>query len=124
MTSYHSNLLAPQIFGKTFNVPNVLYETRYSNQDDFGILVCCGENKNEETLNDVYELKGPTFEFIKFPSMLDARSDSKTAVINSDILVVSGFNYPGKRLYSVKHFQKKTKSWIHKTELSDKRKYF
>ena len=124
MISEHSNLLNSTNDRKLFNVPNVLYENRYCNQDDFYILVCGGYTKNEEILKDVYELKGANLECTKFPSMLEARYYCKTAVINSDILVVGGFNYTGKRLYSVKNFQKKIKSWIHKTELSDKRKYF
>ena len=59
--------------GKLFHVPNVLYENRYCNQDDFSILVCGGYTKNGPTVNDVYELKGPNFECSKFPSMLEAR---------------------------------------------------
>ena len=76
------------------NVPNALYENRYCDQDEFSIVVCGGETDKSRgciSLNDVYELKGPNFECSKFPSMLDARYGCKTAVINSDILVVGGY---------------------------------
>ena len=54
-----------------FNVPTVLYENRYCDQDGFSILICGGENGNREAVNDVYQLKWPSFEFIKFPFMLE-----------------------------------------------------
>ena len=127
MTSYHSNLLAPQIFGKTFNVPNVLYETRYSNQDDFIILICGGCTKHRgtsSTFNDIYALKGPNFECSKFPCMLKGRRRCKITVISSDIIAVGGCNNANRRLFSVARFQNNKKTWFHKTELTDKREYF
>ena len=42
---------------KLFHIPNILYENRYCNQDDFSTLVCGGLNQNEETLNEVYDLR-------------------------------------------------------------------
>ena len=54
-----------------FHVPKVLYENRYCNQDGFSILICGGENENEEALNDFYELEGLNFEPMNFPSMLE-----------------------------------------------------
>ena len=48
-----------------FNLPTVLYENRYSSQDNFSIFVCGGSNENNEALNDVYELKRPNCEHIK-----------------------------------------------------------
>ena len=92
MSSNKSKLLASTKDRKLLNVPNELYENRYCNQDDFSILVCGGRNRMNETSNDVYELKGPNFECSKFPSMLEARFSCKTAVINSDVLVVGGYN--------------------------------
>ena len=73
-------------------VPSVLYENRYCNQKDFSIIVCGGQNKNSEVVDDVYELRGPNFESFKLPSLLEGRRDCKTAVINSDIFVVGGWN--------------------------------
>ena len=77
---------------KLFNVTNVLYENRYCNQDDFSILVCGGYTQNGRTFNGVYKLKPPNLEFSEFPSMLKSRYDCKTAVVNSDIIVVGGYS--------------------------------
>ena len=74
-----------------FHVPTVLYENRYCNQDGFSILICGGRNENKEALNDVYELKGPMLELIKFPSMLEPRIECETTAIGSDILAVGGY---------------------------------
>ena len=60
MASHHLNLLTSTKNGKSFNVPNVLYENRYCNQDDFSMLVCVGYTNNGgtyEIFNEVYELK-------------------------------------------------------------------
>ena len=76
MTVGHPSSLVSGKDEKLFHVPNVLYENRYCNQDDFSILVCGGNTSNsgiKTFLNDVYELKGPNFECSKFPSMLEAR---------------------------------------------------
>ena len=43
-----------------FHIPNVHYENRYCNQDDFSFLICRGTNVNSNDFNasnDVYELK-------------------------------------------------------------------
>ena len=124
MSSKQTNISISKDSVKPFNVPNVLYENRYCNQDDFSILVCGGNNENDTTLNDVYELKGPNFECSKFPSMLEARYDCKTAVINSDIVVIGGYNEADNNMYSVEILGNNTKSWFHKTELTDKRENF
>ena len=54
-----------------FHVQTVLYEYRYCNQGGFSILICGGENENEEALNDFYELEGLNFEPMNIPSMLE-----------------------------------------------------
>ena len=51
------------------NVPQVLYENRYCNQDGFSILACGGTDKNKKRLNQVLEVKIPSFEVTEFPSM-------------------------------------------------------
>ena len=96
----------------SYHVPAVLYENRYCNQDDFTVLVCGGRKHNKKMLNDVYELKGPNFECSKFASMLEVRYDCKTAVINSDILFVGGYNDNRGSLYSVELFDNSKKSWL------------
>ena len=61
-----------------FQIPNVHYENRHCNQDDFSILICGGENDYEsEVSNDVYELKG---QGRKLSSMLEGRYYCKTAI--------------------------------------------
>ena len=105
-----------------FHVPNVLYENRYCNQDDFSILICGGKTTNTGdgiVLNDVYELKLPYFNCSKFLSMLKGRCYCKTAVFNSDILVVSCY----KSSYYVEVFKNNRKCWCYKTVLFDKRDY-
>ena len=107
------------------HVPTVLYENRYCDQDDFSILICGGENENREALNDVYELKGPDFVPMKFPSMLEPRSLCETAVISSDIFVVGGsLSNNVKVTYSVEIWSEKSKTWCYKTQLPDKRRSF
>ena len=52
-------------YGKLIHVPNVLYQNRYCNQDDFSIFVCGGTTEIGGDLTasrDVYELKGANFE--------------------------------------------------------------
>ena len=48
------------------NVPKVLYENRYCNQEGFSILACGGLDKNKKCLNQVSEVKFPSFEFTEF----------------------------------------------------------
>ena len=107
-----AKMLVSQFNKNLTDVPSVLYENRYCDQDEFSIVVCGRESRGYMSLNDVYEMKGPNFECSKFPSMLDARYDCKTAVINSDILVVGGYavtNYSG--FNSVEIYKNNQKSW-------------
>ena len=53
-----------------FQVPKVLYENRYCNQEGFSILICGGKDKNGKNTNEVLELKIPSFKENKFPSMV------------------------------------------------------
>ena len=101
-----------------FHVPTVLYKNRYCDQGGFSILVCGGVKENREALNDVYELKWPMLELIKFPSMLEQRIECNTAVINSDILVAGGYTTDGKVLSSVEMFSNENKTWCYKTKIS------
>ena len=124
MTSYHPSLLTSKTDGTVIHLSKVLYENRYCSLDEFSVLVYGGYTENNEALNDVYELKGPNFECSKFPSMLEARYYCETAVINSDIVVVGGYNNDDKNLFSVELFKRNQNKWFHKTELSDKKEYF
>ena len=124
MTSSTFSVLISEKPGEPFNVQNVLYENRYCNQDDFRILVCGVYSRNGTNLNEVYELKGPNLECTEFPSMLEARFACKTAVVNSDIFVVGGFNNANTKLYSAELYENNKKSWSYKAELPDKRTGF
>ena len=101
MSSKQTNLSISKDNGQSFNVPKVLYENRYCNLVDFSILIWGGRTQEKGVLNNIYELKVPNFECTKFTSMLEARYFCKTAVINSDILAIGGYNKAGERLYSV-----------------------
>ena len=100
------------------HVPNVLYKNRYCTQDDFNILICGGisyESVDLPVSNDVYQLKGQHFEASKLPNMLEAHYYCKTAVINSDILVVGGYR-ADTSVYSVEVFKNNRKSLFYKTD--------
>ena len=110
----HRNMLLSKVDVKLFHEPNLLYDNRYCNQDVFSILVCGANTVNsryQKASNDVYKLDGRTFECRKYPSMLQARYNCKTAIINSDIIVVGGneiTNGNTKYLYSVEIFKNKS----------------
>ena len=75
----------------------VLHENRYCNQDDFSILVCGGKNKSEKRINSiavdtVYKLDGPELDCKKYTCMPKELYFCKTAVINSDLLVLGGYS--------------------------------
>ena len=121
MTHFQPKLLISEHDENMFNVLNVLYENRYCNQDDFSILVCGGRTLDRGALNDVYELKGPTFKSSKFPSMLEARESCRTAVINSNYFVVGGFNESLRSMHSIEHINSNTNSWVYRTKFPGKR---
>lgn len=133
MTSEHASSLLSKNDGTLFTIPEVLYGNMYCNQDDFSILILRGRTTNsrtqywktlnKEALNDVYEIKGQHLE-CNVQRFLKARYDCKTAVINSDILVVGGYNTAERILYSVEIVQNNRKSWCYKTKLSDTRNEF
>ena len=65
---------------KSFDFPpKVLYENRYCNQDDFSILVCGGIDQNNNLVNNVFKLQGPSFECEKYTNMPEAIYNCKTA---------------------------------------------
>lgn len=118
------SLLSSKTGEHVFNVQEVLYQTKYCNQDEFSIFVCGGRTQNENTLNDVYELKESNFECSKFSTMLEARYECKTAVVNSYIVVVGGYKNAHKNSCSVELLKSNKNHWIYKTELPDKGEYF
>ena len=124
MVSINLSLVMEKADEKPFNVSKVLYESRYCNQDDFNILVCGGKHEKKGYSNDVYQLKIPKFKFSKFSNVSVARYNCKIVGVNSDFVVVGGYNTAGTRLYSIILFKTNEKSWFYKTELPDKRNGF
>ena len=61
MVSKRSNILSSTKERNVFNVPKVLYENRYYNQEDFSIFVCVGINQIKDTLNECLLAKMTTF---------------------------------------------------------------
>ena len=100
------------------NVPKVLYENRYCNQEVFSILACGGLDKNKKPLNQVLEVKIPSFEVIEFPSMEKCHHVLRLATINFEILgIVDNYTEYEKldsSYTSVEVYSEKTKTWKHK----------
>ena len=72
--------------------PSVLYENRYCGQDEFNIVVCGGKTKEWET-REVFKLEGPHFKTsVELSPMISRNFDGSTAVIGSDVYVLSGYN--------------------------------
>ena len=98
--------------------PKVLYENRYCNQDDFSILVCGGMNKNKIVVDTVYKLYGPEYKFEKCTSMPKELYKCKTAIVNSDLLVLGGKKRNERINKSVIRFCNKIKTWSSIGQLS------
>ena len=48
--------------------PNILYENRYCNQDDFSILICGGKNENNTVVNSIFQMYGPQLKMTNYMS--------------------------------------------------------
>ena len=94
MKSYPSKSLDSSEDEDVFIVPDVLYENRYCNQNEFSIFDC-GENTknkgNTKSLNS--EFNGSKFQWSKISDMCETTYKCKTAVINSNnIALISMYN--------------------------------
>ena len=100
------------------NVPQVLYENRYCKQEGFSILACGGIDKNRNKMNQVLEVKVPSFKVVEFPFMEKRRYRTNLATISSNIfsIVDSRTEYEklGSSCTSVEVYSEETKSWKHK----------
>ena len=98
-------------------VPKVLYENRYCDQEEFSILVCGGIDKSFKRMNQVLQIKVPSFEVTEFPSMENYHDMLKIATINSDICAivdsVDTYELYQKTCTSVEIYFDKTKTWRH-----------
>ena len=96
-------------------VPKVLYENRYCNQEGFSILICGGKDKKENITNEVLELKTPSFKVNKFLSMVQPHCYSDLVVIKSDVLAVGKstelIESLNKSVVTVEIYSGKTKTW-------------
>ena len=99
------------------SVPQVLYENRYCNQEGFSILACGGLDKNKNPLNQVLEVKTPSFEVTEFPSMEKRHDFLHLTNINSDIFIIvnsyTEYEKLGSFCTSVEIYFKETKTWKH-----------
>ena len=97
------------------NVPKVLYENRYCNQEGFSVLVCGGKDRNNEDSNKVLEIKIPSFEVTEFPPMMKPHIRLKLATINSEIFaIVDSTSVYEELVYlstSVEIYSEEAKSW-------------
>ena len=98
--------------------PNVLYENRYCNQDNFSVLVCGGFVKRGSKLringivNSVYKLDCPKFESKKYASMPNSLIHCKTAVVNSELFILGGYSQNKKLNKLIMKFCNKNKTWL------------
>ena len=101
----------------TTNVPLVLYKNRYCNQEGFSVLVCGGMDNNKNNLNQVLEVKIPSFEVIEFPSMEKSHYALHITTINSEIIGIfnnyTEFEKLGSSSTSVEVYSEETKTWKH-----------
>ena len=99
----------------SFHVPDILYENRYCNQEDFSILVCGGRDKKGKYLNRVWELKLPQFEACGFPFMIKLRYKFSLVNLNNDILALGGDKSYSevlkKSMKSIEIYSNKTNFW-------------
>ena len=110
------------------NVPQVLYENRYCTQEGFSILACGGTDKNKKHVNQVLEVKIPSFEVTEFPFMEKPHNFLRLATINSEIFgIVKCINQqqkPGSLLLSVEVYSEETKTWKHQYIDFEERLFF
>ena len=106
-------------------VPKVLYENRYCNQEGFSILICGGKDKKGKITNQVLELKIPSFEMKKFPSMVKPHCYLKLVNIKSDILAIGNRTKLNKSLEDSVVFTEiysgKAKIWNHQYTKSEEK---
>ena len=98
------------------NVPQVLYENRYCNQEGFSILACGGIDRNKKCLNQVLKVKVPSFEVIDFISMKKPHCRLKLTSIDSDIFIADYYIRDvnlGNSCTSVEIYSEETKTWKH-----------
>ena len=69
-------------------VPKVLNENRYCDQEGFSILVCGGKDNNGKITNKVLELKIPSFKVKKIPSLVKKHFYLVYATIKFNVIAI------------------------------------
>ena len=102
------NLLSPT------DVPKVLYENRYCNQEGFSVLVYRGQDKSYEVTNQVLEIKIPSFQVTEFPPMVKPHNRLRATTTYETFTIVKGKNvYEQLSNFrtSVEIYSGETKTW-------------
>ena len=108
------SMISEENMSVAFEVPKVLYENRYCDQEGFSILVCGGKDKNDNFTNNVLELEIPSFKVNKFPSFVKPHCYAYLATIKSDIVCADYVYIDEKSLLSVQRYSDKNKTWTHR----------
>ena len=120
MDSYFSNLESTVSLKEMKNSdfpPNILYENRYCNQDDFSILICGGRDENDNIVKTILKMYGPKLKFKKYTYLPERFYNCKTAAVNSDLFVVGKQFSINNANHYVRKFCKNTKTWLYETKL-------
>ena len=111
-----------------FQIPKVLYENRYCNQEGFSILICGGKDKNKKVTNEVLELEIPSFKMNKFPPMVEPHFYFYLAIVKSHIIAIGdGFKFDkslDEPAVFVEIYSEKNKKWTHKYVKMEKRSFY
>ena len=95
----------------SFNVPEVLYNNRYCNQDDFNIIIC-GGRMHKKVLRKCIQINPSNFARTRnLPSMLEKRCSCQSVAINSDIFVAGTYTSKFVPINSAEMFSHKNKMW-------------
>ena len=98
---------------------------RYCNQSSFNILLCGGDDNNNEKVNTVYQIDGNKLENIKMhSSMIQERFWSEAVCLKGEPYVFGGRNGNFDLLTSVEKYSPSTKTWNIVADMYDNRKRF
>ena len=67
-----------------------MYQNRYCNQDGFSVFICRGKDRNKKYLDQVLEMRIPSFKVTKFAFMVKPRYLPQLVVVNSDVIAIGG----------------------------------
>ena len=113
----------------SFQVPKVLYENRYCNQEGFSILICGGYDKNRKITNEVFEIEVPSFKLKRFPSLVNPQLYLNLVNMKSDVIAFDNRSTNLNRsldelAVSVEIYSGKTKTWTHQHVKMNERSHY